>query len=556
MRLRQRSRDLTWILLALSVALAPGAATLADDATPEQLIARLPATSGRARVDLLNAVSKAHWGVSTDKAIAYGRDAAALAHELVYPEGEAAALRNVGIGNWYADKYDAALDFTLQAARIYERLDDPRGMAACKSTIGTVYLNLERFDEALASYEESLALAERAGDEGRQGIVLSNMGTVYIGQKRFEDALAALNRARLIIERTGSQLDVMTNLANIGGVERRLGHHAQAIAVNRRVVELATAADSKARLVDALSDIGESEGALGHRDAALASIGRALALAETEGFKRSQQDAEEVLVRLYEGWGDYREALTHQKRAAEIRKAVLDEDRAKAVADLEVRYETEKKEQQIQIQSLALDKQRTVRNALVGISILLVLLALASHGRYRAKRRAAELLELLSRTDTLTGLANRRAMHEALERERLAWAREKKPFSVVLGDVDHFKRFNDTYGHDVGDRVLVAVAAAAKEAVREIDLVARWGGEEILVLAPGANESEALHVAERVRERIRSTAVEHQGETLRITATFGVATWQGEDGVEGVVKRADEALYRGKEAGRDRIVAG
>jgi diguanylate cyclase len=226
------------------------------------------------------------------------------------------------------------------------------------------------------------------------------------------------------------------------------------------------------------------------------------------------------------------------------------------VADLEVRYETEKKEQQIEIQRLALDKQRTVRNALGGASFLLVLLAVVSHGRYRAKRRATELLEELSRTDTLTGLANRRAMYEAMERERLAWARDKKPFSVLLADVGHFKRFNDTHGHDVGDRVLVAVATAAKEAVREVDLVARWGGEEFLVLVPGADEAEALLVAGRVQERIRAAAVEHGAEMLRITATFGAATWRGEDGVDSVVKRADEALYRGKEAGRDRIVLG
>jgi len=543
-------------LLALSVALAPGAAALADDPTPEQLIAKLPATSGRARVDLLNAVSKAHWGVSNGKAITYAKEAATLAHELDYAEGEAAALRNVGIGQWYADDYDAALDYTLQAARIYERLDDPKGIAACKNTIGTIYLNLDRFDEALATYREALALAERAGDENRQGVVLSNMGTVFIGQKHFEDALASLRRALAIVERTGSKLDVMTTLANIAGVERRLKHHQEAIALNRRVVELATAADSKTRLIDALSDIGESEGALGHREAALASIDQAIALAEKEGFKRSQQEAEEALVRLHEGWGDYRRALAHEKRAAEVRKGRLDEESAKAVADLEVRYETEKKEQQIEIQRLALDKQRTVRNALAGVSFLLVLLAVVSHGRYRAKRRAAELLEELSRTDSLTGLANRRAMYEAMERERLAWPRDRKPFSVVLADVDLFKRFNDAHGHDVGDRVLVAVATAAKEAVREVDLVARWGGEEFLMLLPGADEAEALLVAGRVQERIRAAAVKHRAESLRITATFGAATWRGEDGVEGVVKQADEALYRGKEAGRDRIVVG
>jgi diguanylate cyclase (GGDEF)-like protein len=555
---RRRQCAAAGLLLALSLALAPvaaGAAPAADDPTPEQLIARLQGTSGRARVDLLNSVSKAHWGVSNNKAIAYGQEAVALARELGYPEGEAAALRNVGIGRWYADDYDAALANTLQATRIYERLNDAKGVAGCKNTLGTIYMNLERYDEALATFGEALALAERTGDEGRQGVVLQNIGTIYIGQEKLPEALETLHRACAIVERTGTKLDLATCLANIGGVERRLRHFDEAIAVNRRVIELATAADSKTRLVDAYTDIGECELELGHREAALAWIERGLQLAKQEGFKRSERDAEDRLAKLHEGWGHPEKALEHQKRSAEIGKAIFKDESAKALADVQVRYETEKKEQQIEIQRLELSRQRAVQFALLGILVLLVLLALASHGRYRAKRRAAELFEQMSRTDALTGLANRRAMNEAMERERLAWTREKKPFSVVLADIDHFKRFNDTYGHDVGDRVLVAVARAAKKAVREVDLVARWGGEEILVLAPGADEVEALLVAERIQERIRAIGLEHQAGRLTVTATFGAATWRGEDGVEGVVKRADEALYRGKEAGRDRIVA-
>lgn len=549
--------------LAVACLFACGLATevRADEPSREQLIASLSETTGRARIDLLNEISKAYWAVSTEQALDYARQAEGEARRLGDAGGEAAALRNVGVAYWYADDYDAALEATLQAMRIFERLGDEKGIAACKSTTGTIYLNLGRFDEALEVYREALAIAERTGDESRQGVVLQNMGTVFIGQERFDDALAMLRRALALTEKSGSTLDVMTTLANIAGVERRRGNYAEAIAINRRVVELATESGSTTRLADAWSDIGESEGALGNRAVALDYLQRALEIAEKEDLKRNQVGIEESLVRLYESWGDDREALVHQKRLAEINRAILDEESAKAVADLEVRYQTEKKEQQIEIQRLALARERAVRKALAGTSILLVLLATAIYGALRAKRQAAALSEQLSRTDALTGLANRRALNEALERERQRWPRERRPFSVVLADVDHFKRFNDTYGHDVGDRVLVEVARAAKEAVREVDLVARWGGEEILVLAPGADEAEAFAVAQRLQEQIRATEIAHPSGPLRVTATLGVATWRGDDGggieasADTVIKRADEALYRGKAAGRDRIVS-
>lgn len=177
-----------------------------------------------------------------------------------------------------------------------------------------------------------------------------------------------------------------------------------------------------------------------------------------------------------------------------------------------------------------------------------------SHGRYRAKRRAAELLDKLSRTDPLTGLANRRALLQSLERERQRGDRQGRPFSVILLDVDHFKRFNDRHGHEVGDRVLVGVAGALRGGARAVDEVARWGGEEFLVLLPECETSGAEELAARLQERIRALEVGGDEGPLKVTATLGVATRRSGEDIDAVVRRADAALYRGKEAGRDRVV--
>jgi len=548
-----RKAWLLWAAVALLLLAAAAGRTRADETTA-QLEARLPSVAGRERVDLLNALARSQWGVSSDKAIDWAQQAAALAHELGYDAGEANALRNVGIGHWYRDEYDLALDHSQRAERIFERLGDDAGVAATRSTIGTIYLNLERFDEARAKYLEALRIAEKIGDQYRVGMVRLNLGTVGLGQKRYDDALSELQRALPILEQKGSELDVMTCLGNIAGALRRLDRLREALAVEERILELATHAGSKVRLADALTDIGEIEIGLEHYDRAADFLARAKALAEQENLRRNLQDTQLVLVKLAKARGDYRAALAHHERYSEVRDSVFSAEGAKKVADLQVRFDTEKKEREIRIQRLEIEKQRATRNALAGISLLVAALAVLSYGRYRAKRRTAELFEKLSRTDPLTGLANRRALLELLEHERQRVRRQPGSFAVVLLDVDHFKQFNDRHGHEVGDRVLVGVAGALRSGARAVDLAARWGGEEFLVLLPNSDATAAQEAAARLRERVRGLEIAGTDGPLKVTATFGVAASRDGEDADALLRRADAALYRGKQSGRDRVI--
>jgi diguanylate cyclase (GGDEF)-like protein len=517
------------------------------------LVARLESVSGRERVDLLNEISKSRWGVSAEETIAWATQALELAREIGYEAGEACALRYQGIGHWYRDDYQNALDRTLAALEIFERIGDKAGIAACRSTIGTVHLNLERYDLALESYTAALAIAEETGDENRLGIVLSNLGTTMLGLERPADALGYFERALALLEREGSELDVLTALGNIGGALRRLDRLDEALAVNARILEIAERVDSRVRLADALTDTGEILTLQGKSAEALPYVERAIEVATAADLKRNLHEAELVLVRIHEARGDWRRALEHQKRNAEIRNAILTEESTRAIAELQVRYDTEKKELEIQKQKLELERQRNARNVLIGVSALVLVLLAASIGRYRAKQRENRLLDRLSRTDPLTGLANRRALLESIDREAKRSARGAAPPALVLLDVDHFKRFNDEHGHDAGDEVLVEVAGALRRSVREVDEVARWGGEEFLVLLPGCELAEATEVAGRAAAEIRRISLERAGKTLRVTATLGVTTLGPDEPVDSALRRADEALYAGKQSGRDRV---
>lgn len=171
--------------------------------------------------------------------------------------------------------------------------------------------------------------------------------------------------------------------------------------------------------------------------------------------------------------------------------------------------------------------------------------------------RVLQRLHHLSRHDELTGLANRRVLDEAIEREWQRLQRTGAGFAVVMLDLDHFKQINDTHGHAAGDSVLAVTAERLREAARRTDLVARLGGEEFLVLMPATELPAALAAAERLLERLRARPCEAGGLSLGVTASAGVAVARADDPeAQAALRRADLALYRAKSQGRDRVEAG
>ncbi len=170
-------------------------------------------------------------------------------------------------------------------------------------------------------------------------------------------------------------------------------------------------------------------------------------------------------------------------------------------------------------------------------------------------QRLVVKLRRASRRDSLTGLLNRGAIDDELHRLWELHRRGGEPFALLLLDIDHFKRVNDTYGHAAGDRVLAQVAGLLARHARQIDMVGRYGGEEFLIAIPHADAAGAAQAAERLRQVIEQQTVQARGVDLRVTASIGVAVVQPSDaGIDVALARADRALYRAKDEGRNRVV--
>jgi diguanylate cyclase (GGDEF)-like protein/PAS domain S-box-containing protein len=161
-----------------------------------------------------------------------------------------------------------------------------------------------------------------------------------------------------------------------------------------------------------------------------------------------------------------------------------------------------------------------------------------------------KLLETQATTDALTGIYNRIKFNTSLTMEMARSERYQSPLSLILFDIDHFKNVNDTYGHSAGDNVLKRLAKRIQASIRETDIFARWGGEEFVILAPGLFIMEAVQLAEKLRRNIEEL---YFIKPQKITLSFGVAAFKKGDSSTVLINRADEALYRAKENGRNQV---
>lgn len=177
----------------------------------------------------------------------------------------------------------------------------------------------------------------------------------------------------------------------------------------------------------------------------------------------------------------------------------------------------------------------------------------AANAQLRRRRKLGEFYRQMSMADALTGLHNRAWLNEHLPALVETAQAEARPLSLIMIDLDHFKRFNDVHGHVLGDHALKAAAAAISGGLRPSDFAARFGGEELIVILPAASADSARRVAERLCERVRQARVFHDSAMAapHITASFGVATLEPGQQAEALITAADAALYRAKENGRN-----
>ncbi len=430
------------------------------------------------------------------------------------------------IANLYADahvgQFERALEIYLKQLAVREKQGNLREVAVAHFNIASTLERLEKPAQALPHYQMALRLDAERGDEEEAAYDERSVGIVLSKLGRSGEALRHIDRALDFYLGTGEATMIAYCRLSRGAVLGRLGRASEAL------VELDLAR-------------GHFESAGNARFLSTLHDERALALAAR---------------------GEWREAFAARGDQLEAEKVLTGSLRDEQTSRLRVQFDTERKEaenrtlqREAELRDRALAQAEKVEELqrwvlLLSAGVIVSLAVLGARQVVHGRRMRA-----LALTDELTRLPNRRHLQVLLD---ASWrgidAAER--FALLALDIDHFKRVNDEFGHDVGDQVLRRVAHAARASLRPGDAIGRTGGEEFVALLPGAERAAAVAVGERIRAAVESLDWPELTPGRRVTVSVGAAI-SGEIGAKsasGLWKRADEALYLAKEQGRNRVV--
>lgn len=439
------------------------------------------------------------------------------------------------------------------------------------NALGVAYLYARNPERAIEYLEHTQSLAQQLGNKERELVALGNIGTALADMNETEASLKAHRQAYALTQELATEQDLnpqsVYQLANICSRLFDLNRLDQAELECNQALEPAEAMGHVRILSGILMTLGKIKFQQGQEAQAMPLLERALSLVGTSTPTISLPLIE-TLASVYSNLDKSKQAATYWKQAIELQRSLEQRERAAVTEELEVRYEVERRDRDIELLQLnAQLREAELKNRdrqlffAGGLLIASVLLMAALWRGYTDKRKLeAELLsrnskledalntiQKLASVDSLTGLLNRRAFHDiarqALEHKR----RTDTPISLALGDVDKFKQINDNYGHAVGDEVLTEIASRLTNSLRGTDVVVRWGGEEFLCFFPTTDIKAAMALAEKLRLAVNAYPISTAFGEFNVSITFGLA--QVDDDVQDAIRRADKALYDGKHMG-------
>lgn len=476
--------------------------------------------------------------------------------------------------------FEASLQHYLEALRLTDELTTRKVESRLYKldAIAKLYTNMKDPEKALATIDEAFSLSPLAHSPKTQASLSISQGIALSAMQRNQEAVEAYKRALKLSGEAGLPTMAVTSLINISDHYLIMNQYRQAENYARQGLQKAEALKDKQSIAIARVNLGFALAGQGKIAQGVELINEVV-----QYFLDSDQktDAESVLgeqAAMYERAGLYKEALQTVRHQQKLSHELFRSDRAKAVAVLQEQFHAEQRQKQIELLAKENDlKDADIRNhrlqqivTILG-AIVTVLVGLFLFLLYRRVKRinqqlreANTQLEFHAVRDPLTGLYNRRSFLDMMKM-RLAQAeaerrdvQENSPDCLILLDIDHFKQINDGLGHAAGDAVLMEVAHRLRKAVRDTDMVLRWGGEEFLVFSPKSHPSQTAGLVERLLQTVGGEPILAGEKEIQVTMTAGFVSLPFSDvpesvfGWEKVLQIADMALYLGKANGRNR----
>ncbi|MFT2091101.1 diguanylate cyclase [Paraglaciecola sp. 2405UD69-4] len=492
------------------------------------------------------------------------------------PEGRAKALIGAGIIYRNISRYEASLKHFLQANQYYTQVNDIVGMAKTSNQVGLIYTKLKQFEQARSFYEVTVDFPEGEVDLNTLASAYRELAVIDLDSEKFELARSRALKALQIYRSTNAKSNQALTLRIIGNTYRDEGDEANALSYYSSSLALAKEIGSKIYQIKAQTPIAAL---LIDTDVeeAIKLLKRSVELATQINEKYQILYAYRVLVDAEKARGNIAHALEYSQLENDLIMEINKEDEDNHVAivkaslyshKMEVelkalrekakldKLELERKNNEIEIvgqakviSDLELTKNRYATVALLLLLVVCLGLVLLVYRRFTDSKKLNRELDYLAARDPLTNCYNRRILFELINRD-FAGPEPMNEYCVVMVDIDHFKKVNDTYGHSTGDVVLRGVANAIQNTVRQNDIVARYGGEEFCVVLPNASQKQAMRIGETIRVNIENTKF----EDVKVTSSLGVSSikFNARSPTE-LIAQADDALYKSKASGRNQV---
>lgn len=440
----------------------------------------------------------------------------------------------LGASKTQQSQYLEASDLLNSVHQRALRLKEPYLSAVSHNYLAIIQEELGNMTEAFDTYDNGIKYARLANDPNILGRILANVGEAYVNMNITDKALLYLAEAVVHLKVTRDKDLVSWCKMSMARAYELEGKHELAEPLFRKAIQMSRYSKGDRTYAENLVAYGKFMLARGRHIIAKRSLIQALELVEKIPIEREIFKTHLALAELYEKTNKYPLALTHFKAFYNVRSKLWDDAARVKIERLQKAFELDHAKQQREIEKL--------RNV-----------ELATANKKLAQQ--AVLLKDIAIRDALTKLYNRRHMWEVMEKEEKKSNKSGQPLCIAFLDIDHFKAINDNFSHAIGDDTLIALAQVLTYAVGHTNFVARWGGEEFVLLLPACDIIEAEKTCEFIRRKIEVFNWSKINKKLKVTASFGVAQLTFGQSIEAALNIADERLYHAKQTGRNKVVA-
>ncbi|WP_456403619.1 tetratricopeptide repeat-containing diguanylate cyclase [Thiolapillus sp.] len=498
------------------------------------------------------------------------------------PEGLLDANNALGISYNTSGEYEKALELFLRNEELARAQGDTEMQGKSLNNVACILLDQGNYSGALEYYIRTFECTRELKQPEMKGTALLNIGVTHLELENLEEALSYLTRSMEYISHV-PEIKARA-LQNLSHYFQKVGDHEQSLLYGEQCLTGYQVINNTHGIIGALSNLGEihleqehldkaeiyfeqalkicaqkkekTEQARNHlllgrvyirkqqADKAIQTLQKVFAL--KKNYKTCTYEAHQELSRLFEHKGDYKSALFHHREYVRIKDRLFNQQSEQQIQSLRISFELEQAEREARL--LKQKNEELAQN-----NKKLEQLTRHQKALDTQKSRLVAQLENYAHKDSLTDLFNRRYLDQNFQIELDQALSNDSPLCVMICDIDDFKQVNDRYSHKIGDAVLVEVSRIIAAHIREYDILSRYGGEEFVLLMPGTEETDAIHISQRLNELIEHHDWDTIQPGMKITISIGLCCDTSVSNHEKMLACADQYLYQAKHQGKNQL---